>query len=260
MAVFTPGISPYAYANDDPISNYDEDGLGIRRWWEKARDIALTAVGFTRVGSLKAIGTNGKSNVYYRWDHGGKSGSRRGSSSGTATAHTPYVPATSSSIPLILSDEPDQPEPIIISPIPIEEPIPKYKDKPIKGGTYLPFAEDVHFVGSSDRFYDAAYTEKTLSDLVKTLQESPQLTVLILGNVDINTHTMGNSAAALQQQVKYNGQWKPASDLMVGRARAVFNYLVRKGIDPVRLIYGSGNVLDTPDNSGMKTTFILKNP
>jgi len=130
---------------------------------------------------------------------------------------------------------------------------------PFAGGK-ISFSENIYFVSSSDRLYDIPSNSKVLNNLVQTLQDFPQVTMFIYGNVQIKNGISGHSPSALKQKVRYNGQWKTANDLMIGRARAVYKYLISKGIDPRRLKYGAGNVYDSSKKDMKKTSFEVRNP
>jgi RHS repeat-associated protein len=260
MAILTPGISPYAYAYDNPINGIDDYGLGF--WsdlWNRAKDVALRAVGFTRHGGVV---TGEARNVYYTWDHKGKSSSNSSSSSGNSTAsvRTPYVPDKSSSNMALM--EPDK---IDYEPGPIPDPIPVDVPKPpitVKAGEKLNYNREVKFKSNSNDFYNVEATDEALSELVNSLKADPAINVLIMGNTGTETNdpneTYGNSDAALNSPATINGTNGTIRDLMNARAKAVFNYLIRHGIDPNRLKYGPGTRYNNP--SGRKTTFRLNKP
>lgn len=279
MAVFTPGISPYAYANDNPINEIDYYGLGIIDWFKKHvmgnHSMTYWKSRLKNTSFMKSVkgmfGLVDATGNLYRpssRSHSGSSSSSGSSAPSNPTASNNNTPPDNERDDVIL--EPLQsrtaelsngePDLALRMPSSSQPPIPEYKNKPIKGGTTLPFAENIYYQSSSDRFLNAAYTEKTLSDLVKSLQEYPQLTVLILGNLDMTGAITGNGRAALNQPADLNGIRSTAGAVMNARAMAVYNYLVGKGISPERLIPGAGNVFDTPRGTGMKTTFVLKNP
>ena len=250
MAVFTPGISPYTYANDNPVLYIDYYGLGIKDLWNKVKDFTMTKVlGYQKHGSHSA------GNVYY-----------------TRNKKNNYKPNYASVTP----DEPPPPDRPKIDPIdpigglvPNDQPSmdvadvpqndipPSYKGRPVK--EKLTVTEDIPFKKNSDKFYDLDVAEETLKDLVQTLIDFPQLTLYIAGNVGSSyLKITGHSKEALDQSTMLNGKWVPARDLMNARARSVYNYLISKGIDPSRLTPGPGNVYNT--GSGKKTSFELRNP
>lgn len=263
MAVFTPGISPYAYAADNPVLYVDEYGLGwVGDILRRVKDVVLRGVGFTRHGSL-ATSTHGRraNNVYYSWDNKSSSSSSSGNSS--SSTNTPpsnrrdpidIDPLTSLSglipnefNPTLAPSRPGIPESNIIIP---------------QAGQKTHFSGDVKFKPNSDSFYSIETTDEVLGELVNTLQDATNLRVLIIGNTGTDSHDpsdiYGNTTEALGQPATLNGASVKVRDLMNARARAVYKYLIDHGISPDRLKYGSGTRYNNA--SGRKTTFILSNP
>ena len=269
MAIFTPGISPYSYADSDPVGNVDDFGLGLIDVWRKIKDFAMTKIlGYTKYGSWSTDRGKNTANVYYRY-------------LGRNHYKPKLIPATPSSTPQAanspaLREKMDFPfvEPLEAS-VEAGSPNPEFSllasstsymlpepsiPIPTRPGERRPFVQDIYFVSSSDRFDKSGNNDQQLDALVKTLEDFQRLALYIYGNLDIDGDIVGNSQAALSQLVRYNGQWRPAGDLMSGRAKAIYNYLVRRGIDPRRLDYRKGNVYNSGNGRFKKTSFELVNP
>jgi len=267
MAVFTPGISPYTYANNDPIDKIDYYGLGpISDWIKKHilhnHSLAYYKSSFINSKFMKSIdkhlgNMDAAGNVAWGGTHHKSPNSNHFISSPSATHPYDHADPIASRSALLQTEE--VVEELQQIEIRHSDP-PVFRDHVIPPGGKLPFTQDISYVGSSDKFFNQPLTDKILKDLVNTLKDYNHLKLFILGNVDMNTKLTGNTPAALGQGIRYKGRDKTAGELMIGRAQAVYNYLISKGIDPDRLDFGTGNVFNTKDNSGMRTSFILSNP
>ena len=261
MTVFTPGISPYTYADDDPVNNIDYYGLGKedreRRKMERAnnrrkrkahRDAQPKGRGEKYDPHFKNEGTNPpRPRIGTAWVPRPPRDYRE------PLGPFPTLDPISGIIPT------NYPGPNIIP----EPPRPNLPDPsfPIgNAGERVPFTRDIYFTSSSDGIYDIPHNIHVLNDLVKTLQDFDKVKLYIYGNIDLDGGITGHSEDALKQGVRYNGKNDKASNLMRGRARAVYNYLIDKGIDPKRLDYRIGNVYDSGGSAGMKVTFESVNP
>jgi len=88
--------------------------------------------------------------------------------------------------------------------------------------------ENVYFRGGTDQFLPG--TQDALKQILKMLKDNPNICIEIQGHINQPYNLISRMSA---------GESKQLSDL---RAKAVYEYLVRKGIDPRRLEYkGYGN-------------------
>jgi hypothetical protein len=260
MAVFTPGISPYSYANDNPINYLDYYGLGPIDWWRKVKDFTMTKVlGFQKHGAYVA------GNVYFTRNIGNKYKPsfkkvlpHEPTSSNTATSTSrelidmPYLKPQEAYIP-----RPDLN--ITIMPHrPLSHPTPQYRGNPIPQNRNYSFSALINFEYKSN-VYDLEATEKTLSDLVKTLIDYPQLEVIICGNAWGDVPNVTNSKDVWDRNSNLNGTPNTLGGLAGARAEAIKKYLEGKGINSSRIRAWRGNVY--PDSErGQSTSFELRNP
>ncbi|MCD6660667.1 MAG: hypothetical protein LT105_10945, partial [Lentimicrobium sp.] len=259
MAVFTPGISPYSYADDNPINYIDYYGLGLIDWWRKVKDFAMTKVlGFRKYGSYVA------GNVYFTRNRGKK----YKPNFARVPPHEPRTTNTITSTPreeieipflepkeaYIPTGEPD----LNMTFRPLSPPTPEYRGNPIPPDKPYTFSASINFEFKSDR-YDLEGTEKTLSDLVKTLIDYPQLEVIICGNAWGDVSNVTNSTDVWDRNSRLNGTPSTLGGLAGARAVAIKKYLEGKGISSSRIKAWRGNVY--PDSKrGQSTSFELKNP
>jgi len=257
MSVFTPGISPYAYAYNNPISLTDEFGLGpFKDWLNKVK--LKVADTFMRIFGYKPKG--GDHNREYVKYHRNTYKPVRVPATQPPTDDNDRPPSDIDQISSIgfngfenNTDVPDI-EQIFNNPTPFYNVTPIHVDEEIK------FSLDIKFGGNRFNVYEINTNEKTLSELVKTLIDYPQLQLEIIGNAATDGvrsgFLYGSSPDALNQRNKKTGM--KTGTLMINRAKAVYNYLIDKGIDPSRLNCKTGRH-SSNGIEGRKTTFNLKN-
>jgi RHS repeat-associated protein len=232
MAVFTPGISPYSYADDNPISNIDYYGLGPLDWWRKVKDFVMTNIlSATKYGSWTA------GNVYYRFLNTGSSASPNYTTYGPHEPRAPYAPGPPEGQYELMASDEKIPTSKIEIPDPFDLPIPQFRDKdfPAAISVDLPFE-----INSFNLDEDKA--EKLLSDLIKSLQDYPQLQILIMVNTADGYHVPGKLYGGSKEVLDQPG----IRGLMNNRANAIYQFLIRKGINPSQLKYGPGKHFDDP--------------
>jgi len=250
MSVFTPGISPYTYADDNPVNYIDYYGLGKREREERRRQRAQNKRERQTNRQNRQRARNNRRNA---WDY--SRGNKYDPNLHTVAPHEPGQRWNPPRLPKdkladVSVDIPDVEfdfEDVDISFTPFKPSI----SIPSKGDNTI-FTKTINYKFRSNEFYDLPATEKTLSDLVKTLKDYPQLELRIIGNVygddkDLNTPAM------------LNGKEVTTGDLMKSRADAVLEYLEGKGISRSRMQSWKGNVYQDA-NRGKSASFILINP
>ncbi len=255
MAVFTPGISPYSYADDSPVNNIDYYGLGTPTWLRKVRNFVAPIFGYRGMGK----------NINYRWQKHTRLGfiqkPKKATHASRTTNTITSTPREEIEIPFlepkeayIPTGEPD----LNMTFRPLSPPTPEYRGNPIPPDKPYTFSASINFEFKSDR-YDLEGTEKTLSDLVKTLIDYPQLEVIICGNAWGDVSNVTNSTDVWDRNSRLNGTPSTLGGLAGARAVAIKKYLEGKGISSSRIKAWRGNVY--PDSKrGQSTSFELKNP
>jgi RHS repeat-associated protein len=264
LADFFTGITPYSFAFDNPILYNDPDGLAPMWFLHLRANLKQAWYDATGRGNQHAVihGYHGRTTAGKRKavEIGAKTG---GPTSTAHEANTQLNPSSRRDPPDFNLDfrkpimetaeididipEPSQPKPLD----------PSYKGIPIPPNKSVSFSQNVAFQGNSDSFYDTPANNKVINDLVKTLKDYPQLQLFIVGNAGGQSEYYGNDKKTLGQQAWLNGTSTTVGALMSARAKAIYNALVRKGIDSRRLDYGPGTLY--PTEAGRKTSFVLKN-
>ncbi|KAF2519650.1 hypothetical protein E0W68_03090 [Flavobacterium salilacus subsp. salilacus] len=142
---------------------------------------------------------------------------------------------------------------VIHNPPPIKGmPNPIVNGREIKSDGRTTFDADIKFANSSTSL-DNSSAHKTLKNLIKTLVDYPQLTILIHGNASfITSESIDSNTGA-----KVDGQRGTIGQLQLGRARAIEAYLIRKGINPSRIRVTRGKI--STNGSLPSATFTVKN-
>ncbi|MCA6431738.1 MAG: hypothetical protein IM613_20090, partial [Cytophagales bacterium] len=267
LADFFSGINPYSFAFDNPISYNDPDGLAPM-WFLKLRaNLKQTWYNVTGRGNIQAsiTGHHGRTlagerksvKVYAGKDgqapapkpHAQKAADNYGKKD--TGGGTPEEPLNEGPFETEREPYPDEPE----------KKDPVYKGRTIQENKSVSFSENIVFGVNSSAIPKTSENNKVISDLVKVLTDYPQLQLLILGNAGTDNpgqvRFYGSSPQALNQGGMVNGRWTTFGSLMTSRAQAIYNALIKSGIDPSRLTFGPGNLLPTPD--GRRTSFVLKN-
>ena len=270
MADFINYQSPYVMADNNPVQNVDYYGLGIINGLEA---IGRKVGGFFKrlfsgrncdcssTGQSIAQGFREPDNIFPR-RKGKKRKVRKPAPSNrtegvvdntptqTRDAVSPIVGIPSG----IQLPQPGTPSaPIANIPVP-NPPTPTFRGEPVRPDNPVRFNANIKFTSSSSTFRDEAHTEETLSKLIKTLKEYPQLRVLILGN-------FVNDKAGLTQQSKarLNGESGTVGGLQVSRADAIQQFLISRGIDWRRILIGNGDILPSGQQN-MSASIIITNP
>lgn len=121
---------------------------------------------------------------------------------------------------------------------------------------------NISFKGNSDVFSKKDESLVEIGKLAKQLKENPDFQVLLLGNSGTAAgnptgEVLGSGEDAMNYPAKLNGEATTTRALLVARARAVENILIKDfDIDSARLKVGSGTVIDDP--SGRNVKAILK--
>jgi RHS repeat-associated protein len=268
LADFFTGITPYSFAFDNPISYSDPDGLAPM-WWLKLRANVKQAwynvtgrgnqhavirprnpikSGVTEVGAKTA---GQKPTASPRTTQVAKTYAKEETKKESKEQTDPVLPQQSEPDPV------QQPEPI--EPNPPADPV--FRGKSIPENKSITFSAQIQFQRNTDQYINNSSNNKIISDLVKTLKDYPQLQLFIVGNAGTDypgqVPHYGNSEKALSQEGELNGRPATIGTIMNSRAKAIYDALIKSGIDASRLDYGPGNVYPTP--KGRTTSFILKN-
>ncbi|WP_264524260.1 DUF6443 domain-containing protein [Flavobacterium sp. N502536] len=241
MADFVNYQSPYVVSDNNPIYNVDEYGLGI-----------LNVLGniFRRIGNgIKQV-INGKDcscvvkedSLYKSWIDPDFPSSGGGRSKPVYVKKTEESRETPGKIPeltlgstgLVIGDNPEPKTSEFDIPTPPVPSFTKSVTPPLyKAGKIINI--NVRFNPNSSILNSSA-SDKTLNDLLKTLTDYPQILLLIKGNVSIANNPDWKS----DTDIAINGGRGTVRDLQLLRAKAIKQFLVKRGIDPNRLSVGAG--------------------
>ena len=233
MAAFTPGISPYAYAYDNPVNLIDDYGLGgiphPWRWWKEYIKKHI----FKPILNLFGVRTNTIGNVTPR----GKTVTPLGQSHGTEpqreVQHLAYINPLQ---PRELDTE--SPSETIIMP-------PENNSFGRKAIT-PPQIYSITFHSNSDQPETTEQNAKFLRGLLLSMIDDPTLYIEIAGNTGTIPGYKDNG------QYELNGQPSSLGNIQSARARAIKRYLEANGILPSRIKTRNGK--DYPDRSGFSVT------
>jgi RHS repeat-associated protein len=256
---FFPGITSYSFAFDNPVSYDDPDGLAPMWFLQLRANLKQAWYNVTGRGNQHAI-IHGK-------NHGQQVeiGARTAGQRPTPNPRTQQVADTYGKAeekkedpgpvtpPGCLPDPPNTPPDCLPDPPPSD---PTFKDIPIPPGKKINYTERIKFNIKSDHFSDENTVRSQLGDLVKLLMNNTGISVHIVGNV-MGDGIQGSSPEALAQPSKLNGEGITSGGLMNARARAVFNFLVKAGVNPKQLSYGYGNVMK--GEAGLSVSFRISN-
>ena len=264
MADFVNYQSPFVLADNNPIGNIDEYGLGRTPWWLRwlvggsGRNCSCKqregVVGFIK--RLFAPKPNKKKKRKKRKKR--KKSSSGGSNNNSQDETRPPVSAlnfdgrgiTERGVPI---DVPDIEIPVPVKP---RKTIPVFRGQAITDP--ISFELTVGFQVNSDKFVDKRAAHKTLNDLLKTLKEYPQLKVLIIGNTSQNPDA-SYKPRSLDSKATLNGNENSTiRELQLARAKAVERFLFLRDINWRRISVGTGEIrFEGPE--GRTTRFILIN-
>ena len=252
MADFMPYQSPYSFGGNNPIALIDAYGLGPKpprgKNW-----LSFIFGGIKNIG--KGRNHRDRLNRRLSWNKIkiGPLTKKGGNGEGTEGKREMITPINSISKGIADIGGLDIDVPSIGDLDVPKPPVPKFRGRNIKAT--VKFEEQVGFSSNSDEFKKSGHSDKTLNDLVKTLKEYPQLTVLILGNSSSNSKPDGRT---LNSSSTLNGRDVTLRDLQLARARAIEKFLIGRGINWRRVNVGNGEIRFEGE-SGRTTSFILKN-
>ncbi len=255
MQVFDMWQSSYAYANNNPVLYQDEYGLGIlnvignlfQRTIHFVTNIFNNECRCSQSFPGESIG-----DAFRRPDFPSNGGGRsRGNSNPSPQNNTPTQSVSaiaSNTAGVILPDFSNNFPEINPSAMPSPNILGRNRNPDDIARPPLPtnveFRRNIEFNQNSTSFYDRALTEKTLYDLISTLQEHAELRLIISGN---STYTQNDNFG-----VKIDGKDGTVGSLKLGRAGAIKKLLIKKGINPSRILIKKGKEKD------YSTSFELK--
>ena len=253
MTDFVSYQSPYVTANNNPVQNIDYYGLGIINVLENLfKQVKNGVKNLFRKGCFKPQVQESIGVAWSRDDF--PSYKKRRNRKTTANSNNngdstrDYIsPFPTSTLELVSLETQLNTELQLAKPIPS---IPEFNGIPITSPIH--FDRKVTFNPNSDDFKDVNYTDKILTDLVKTLKEYPQLKVLILSNYSINGFKKVN------RDSKNRSSGLTVGELQLKRSRAVEQFLISKGINWRRISVGYGDI-KFEGEAGRTTKFTLKN-
>lgn len=107
------------------------------------------------------------------------------------------------------------------------------------------FDENIEFIDLSDLFSDRNAALASLEDLSDLLQQDPSLQVTVIGNTATESPNgeklYGDQPAVLRQEAILNADTVQIRDVMIARAKRVYNLLIQEGVSPNQLEYTTGS-------------------
>jgi RHS repeat-associated protein len=238
MADFFTGINPYSFAFDNPILFGDPDGLGPIDWLKRLFR------GHVGDGASRQARRSQRYNHATGVTRGPRSkGSQNHNNSSSTPTSQPQVLIALGSGPTRQEDE--KPEP---PPDKRDDPNPPKIDiDRVLTGNPVTYTEVVKFKGGKDEIENQYTAGGQLKALVDILKAHPEISAFIHGNV--------GDGELPGTKFLLNDKLVPAEKLMNARAKAIYNFLIERGVDPKQLKYGTGQV--NGDSDGYNVTFDL---
>ncbi len=122
------------------------------------------------------------------------------------------------------------------------------------------FDEQIAFIENTDSFLDREGANDAVKDLTKLLRKNKNIKVTIVGNTATefpqSDVLYGNSEQALNQEGTLNMETVRTKDVMIARAKKIYDLLVRKGVNQSQLQFTHGSHYSTKEKRVV--TFILK--
>jgi outer membrane protein OmpA-like peptidoglycan-associated protein len=135
-------------------------------------------------------------------------------------------------------------------PVAVQLPPIRFKNFLLKPDEPISYKQEVHFIGDTASFINRVEAQHVLGELLKLMQDHPQVNVTILGNAasefDMPSFKApyGHNKALLRKfpmygydkgKAWYGPVFRTMGDLMLARARAIANLLISRGIAPSRI-------------------------
>lgn len=131
-----------------------------------------------------------------------------------------------------------------------------FRGKDLLSGQSYTSLEKIGFQNSSNSFSDAATATNSLRDYADFLIANPNATLLICGNAYNTEYAEGHSTEVLSGGGVYlNGEVGTLQNLMVARASAVRDQLIKMGVPASQLTPAAGN--NYHSSVGLSTTFVI---
>ena len=108
------------------------------------------------------------------------------------------------------------------------------------------FDENIEFIDLSDLFVNRETAFKSLEDLSRLLKRNPDVEVTIVGNTATSIpqsggELYGDSPEVLRQEAILNADTVQIRDVMIARAKRVYELLIDEGVRPNQIEYTTGS-------------------
>lgn len=277
MADFVNYQSQYVYGDNNPVMYMDENGLGIFRFLGNLFGRAGRSIGSIFAGNSCSCKSGGSTSLADSWnrpdfpgvntfinnlfDGNGGSNNNRTATVGTSgegqrgkleanELSSVGIAMGESSIEPVNINIPNYYTPAIKKDSPREN-TPMFNGRAITSSP-IKINKTIEFDGSSTKM-KINYSDRTINALVKTLIDYPQLVVSISVNVSVPDDPSINWSTG----VWVDKQKGTLNSLQSGRAKAIMNFLIKRGVKPGQINTQRGSIqtdLELP-----RTTFKLIN-
>jgi outer membrane protein OmpA-like peptidoglycan-associated protein len=276
---------PHHHRKPKQWQNPNRQGTPLA-FWRKVKDGLRYLTGSNYRGSYTAPGPNGRPNNIVPERLPGRGidvpGSGRDGIAQLAPGrpHLDVPPLPPSTPPGYLDSLPTLPS--VSPPVAVQLKPTRFKGLTLTPDEPISYKQEIHFIGDTDSFINRAQAQRVMRELLKLMQDHPNVYVTILGNAAVDFATpafkapYGNNRAVLRKfpmygyydgKACYGPKFRTIGDLMLARARAIANLLISQGIAPYRIHcnignygYGKAGVPGSADRKRRATIVISEKP